>query len=112
MSRRMIVGLVVAVMITCVACGSEEPATTTSPPSSEGDLVAFCDSAKELDEAALSEAGHPSDAQLDRFLDNAPSDIKDDAEILVASARDFRSGNEEAASSDEIQEAADRFDDY
>jgi hypothetical protein len=65
-----------------------------------------------LDQAALSDEGHPADSQLDRLVGAAPPDIKDEAEILAASAREFRSGNDEAASSEEIQAAADRLDDY
>ena len=93
------------------ASPSAAPTDGSSSAASE-DVGAFCDAARELDKSALKADGHPNDSQLDRFVDTAPSEIKDDTEILAASAREFRSGNEEAASSDEIQAAADRFDTY
>lgn len=102
-----------ALLTACMGCGNAEgPTTNASPQETAGDLTTFCEAARELDEAALSEEGHPDDSQLDRFLDAAPSDIKEEAEILVASAREFRAGNDEAASSEEIQAAGDRFDAY
>ena len=102
-----------ALLFTVVACGApEEPATRPLTKGTGSDVARFCEAARELDESALSEEGHPNDSQLDRFLDAAPPDIKDEAEILVASAREFRAGNDEAASSNEIQAAGDRFDAY
>lgn len=43
-------------------------------------------------------------------MEAALEDIRDDAEILAASARQFRAGDENAAESDEIQDAGARFD--
>ena len=88
-------------------CGSQG-AATQDPTDPDGDRAAFCDQSEQLD--ALQRP--PNDSELDRLLDAAPSDIKNDVETLAASARQFRAGNEEAASSDEIQAAGDRYDAY
>lgn len=110
MSNRwgLLVGLVVVMSVACEAPEPTQPASQDSGGS--GDLSEFCEAANELDEVALD--GYPDDALLDRFVEAAPPDIREDAEILVASAREFRSGNEEAGSSEKIQAAGDRFDAY
>lgn len=112
---RLMIGVLFLVAI--AGCGSRDTSPTAVPTDGSSsaaseDVAAFCDAARELDKSALKADGHPDDSQLDRFVGTAPTEIKDDAEILAASAREFRSGNEEAASSDEIQAAADRFDTY
>jgi hypothetical protein len=71
-------------------------------------VQAFCDQARALDELD----GPPSDEDLERLLDVAPEEIADDAETLVASAKEFAAGNENAAGSDEIQAAGRRLDRY
>ena len=103
--------IVAALMVSGAACGAPEEPTIPAQEETAGDLAAFCDAAIELDKTALGDEG-PTDSQLDRFVDAAPADIKSDAEILAASAREYRSGNDDAALSDEVQEAADRFDAY
>ena len=105
--------IIAVLLFTGVGCGtSEEPTSRAEPEKTSGNLATFCEAARELDESAFSEKGHPDDSQLDRFVDAAPPDIKDEAEILVASAREYRAGNDEAASSEEIQAAGDRVDAY
>lgn len=73
-----------------------------------GDLEEFCNRARNLDRLQRA----PNDDELDGFLQAAPDPIREEAELLVASAREFRAGNDEAASSSEVQEAGDRLDEY
>jgi hypothetical protein len=73
---------------------------------SDADLKSFCDQSAALD--ALDRP--PNDAELDGLLQSAPEAIKEEAETLAESAREFRAGNDSAADSPEIQEAGRRFD--
>lgn len=94
----------VIVIVTSAACGSDNG----GGPVGEGDLSAFCDQNEKLD--ALTRP--PSDPELDQLLDSAPAEIFDEVEILVASAKEFRAGNEEAADSDEVQTAGNKLDGF
>jgi hypothetical protein len=89
--------LATVLSIAGVTCGGDNEA---------GSLQAFCEQALALDDLKR----HPRDPELDRLVDESPEEIRDESEILVASAREFREGNENAANSPEIQGAGDRFD--
>jgi hypothetical protein len=96
-ARPAAVALVAVLSVAGVTCGGEDDA---------GSLRAFCDQARALDELERP----PRDDELDELVEVAPEEVEDESEILVASAREFREGNENAANSPEIQEAGDRFD--
>ena len=90
------------VLLIAASCGDAGTAAGS------GDVDVFCDQARSLDSLQRP----PNDEELDRLTDSAPDEIKKESEILAASARDFRAGNEEAAGTEEIQDAADRFDEF
>ncbi|MGH2746494.1 MAG: hypothetical protein ACRDKB_01035 [Actinomycetota bacterium] len=96
--RARVIAAIVA--LAAVGCGGGDGT------SGSGDLGAFCDQAIALDRLER----HPTDDELDRLVEAAAEDIRDDSEILAASAREFRAGNANAAASEEIQEAGKRFD--
>lgn len=97
-ARPAAVALVAVLSVAGVTCGGGED--------DAGSLQAFCDRAFALDELDRP----PRDDDLNHLVEVAPEEIKDESEILVTSAREFREGNANAANSPEIQEAGDRFD--
>lgn len=112
---RLLAGVLLFVGI--AGCGSPDATSTSAPTEAQSnaesaDAGAFCDAAEDLEKSTLSASGYPTDSQLDRLLDSAPVEIKEVAEILVVSARQFRAGNQEAADSERVQDAGDRFDAY
>lgn len=92
------------------ACGSSggEPVAGTSTADTAGDLSTFCDSNEELNTLQRP----PTDAELSRLEEAAPPEMKQDVDILVASAKEFRASGGESEATEEAQAAGRRLDAY
>jgi hypothetical protein len=75
---------------------------------SSDEPLEFCDHSRYLDELRRP----PTDEELDRLVETTPDAIRDEAAILVESARAHREGDDSISETGEVQAAADRFDEY
>lgn len=73
-----------------------------------GDAAAFCEQSDALEASAggSGESGMPSSEQLQRVIDVAPDEIRDELQTLVSALEDMRQGDTSGLQDPEVQEAA------
>lgn len=76
-----ITAVVLTLAVTSAACGDDDDSSGSATAS--GNVQAYCEIAAEVD----SLEGLPNDEQLDRLLETAPAEIRDDVTYLVGRLR-------------------------
>ena len=87
------VALFLALLFVFGACGGDE----------DGDLARYCELNREFDEAGVA----PSTGKMDEFVEAAPAEIRDEAQVIADS---LESGAEEL--SDEVSDAGQAIDEF
>lgn len=110
MVARRVLPLLVAVAVLMSGCGDDDQDESSEPdPSSSEDLAAYCQVAKDLNEADL-----PSAELLRQARDLAPAEIADDLDLAAGALLDAKDGDPASFiaifAQDDVTEAAARID--